>query len=80
MVQARPRGIRVQEFAHHSQQVIERDKQRPTQCHRHRLLRGRQRRLDAVRRVTAILEAVAVPPLVNGLLRDPETSLAICLA
>jgi hypothetical protein len=72
-VQARAGGIRVQELPHHSQQVIERDQQRRAQGHRCRLLRRRQRRLETVRRVTAILDAVALAPFVDSLLRDPET-------
>ena len=42
------------------------------QNHRHRLLRRGQRGLQPVRRVAAIMNAVAMLPFVDGLLSRPE--------
>ena len=74
-IQARARGVRVQELAHHCQQVIQRDQQRLAQGHRDGLLRRRQCGLKPVRRVAAILDAVSLAPFIDGLRGDPE---ALC--
>ena len=71
-VEARTRDIRVHELPDHRQQVGERDQQCFAQNDRHRLLRRVQGRLQPVRCVAAIMNAVAVLPLVNGLLGRPE--------
>ncbi|CUH40984.1 hypothetical protein JSE7799_03725 [Jannaschia seosinensis] len=71
-IQPRARGVRVQELPHNRQQIIQRHQQRLSQGHRDGLLRWCQRRLEPVRRVAAIRDAVALAPLVNGLLRYAE--------
>ena len=71
-VEAGARGLRVQELPHHREQVVERHQQRPAQGHRNRLLRRGQRRLQLVRRVAAVVNAVAMFPFVNGLLGRAE--------
>jgi len=71
-VQTGARGIRVEKLADHCQEVIERNQQRLAQRHRDGLLRRRQRRLQPVRRMAAIFDAVAVTPFVDRLLRGPE--------
>jgi hypothetical protein len=63
------RGIGVEELVHHRQQVVERHQQRPAQRH-HRQC-GRQRRLQPMRRMTAIFNAVAVASFVNRLFGRP---------
>jgi len=65
--------MRVQELAHHGQQVVKRHQQRLSQRHRHGLLGRRQGGLQPVRRVAAILDAVALAPLVDRLRRHTET-------
>lgn len=70
-VQVRARGIRVQEIAHHSQQVVEGYQQRRAQGRRNALLGRGPRRLQPVRRVAAILDAIAVLLFVDGLFRRP---------
>jgi hypothetical protein len=49
------------------QKIIERDQQRLTQCHGGGLLGWRQPRLQSMGRVAAILDAIALAPLVDGL-------------
>ncbi len=56
-VKARAGGIRVQELAHHRQQIIQRDQKRLAEGHGDSFLRWRQRRLKAMGRVAAILHA-----------------------
>ena len=68
----RARHLRVQELAHHRQQVIKRHPQRLAQDNCHRLLRRGQRGLQPVRRVAAVMNRVAVPPFVDGLLGCAE--------
>ena len=67
-VQPRARDLRVQELPDHRKQVVKRHQQRLAQDNRNRLLRGRQGGLQPVRRVAAVLHAVAVFPFVDGLL------------
>ena len=67
-VEARARHIRVQEFADNGEQVVDGHQQRLAQNGRHRLLRRRQRGLQPVRRVAAVMHTVAMLPLVDGLL------------
>jgi hypothetical protein len=69
-VETRARDIRIQELAHHRQQVVKRDQQRLAQRHGDGLLRGRQGRLQPVRRVAAIRHTVALAPFVDRLRRD----------
>ena len=70
-VEPRARHVRVQEFPHHRQQVIERHKKRPAQRHGHSLLRGRQCGLKPMRRMAAIFNASALTPFPYSLLRRP---------
>jgi len=70
-VETRARDVRVQELAHHREQVVERQQQRPAQGHGNGLLRRRQRRLQPVRGVAAVMNAVPIAPLPDGLLGDP---------
>jgi hypothetical protein len=74
-VEARARSVWIQELAHHRQKIVQRHQQRPAQRHGDGFLRGRQRCLKAVRRVAAILNAVALAPFIDRLLRDAE---ALC--
>ena len=67
-VKPRARDVRVQELADHGEQVVDRHQQRLAQHDRHRHLRRGQRRLQAVRGVAAVMHAVPVLPLVDGLL------------
>ena len=67
-VQPRARSVRVQELPDHRQQIVERHQQRLAQRHRDGLLGGRQRGLQPMRRMAAVVHAVAVAPLVNRLL------------
>jgi hypothetical protein len=69
-VETRARDIRIQELAHHRQQVVKRDQQRLAQRHGDGLLRGRQGRLQPMRRVAAIRNTVALAPFVDRLRRD----------
>ena len=71
-VQTRTRDLRVQEFSDHRQQIIDRDRQRPAQNHRYGLLCRGQRGLQLVRRVAAVMNALSMPPFVDGLLSRPE--------
>jgi len=52
--------VRIEELAHYREQVVERQQKRLAQRHRDGLLRRRQRRLQAVRRVAAVVNVVAV--------------------
>ena len=61
-VEPRARDVRVQEFPHHRQQVIERHQQRAAQRHSHSLLSGRQCGLKPIRRTAAILDGLALAP------------------
>ena len=70
-VEPRARDVGVQELAHHREQVVQRQQQRPAQNHRNCLLRRREGRLQPVRRVAAVLHAVALAPLPHRLLADP---------
>ena len=71
-IQPRARGIRVQELPHHGKQIIERDQKRLAQGDRDNLLRGRHGRLQPMRRMAAIINAVALAPLVNSLRAHPK--------
>ena len=71
-VQTGARDMRVQELPHHGQEVIERHQQGLAQRHRHGLLSRRQGGLQPVRRVAAILDAVALAPFVDRLRRHTE--------
>ena len=68
----RARHLRVQELAHHRQQVIKRHPQRLAQDNCHRLLRRGQRGLQPVRGVAAVMHRVAMLPFGDGLLGRPE--------
>ncbi len=72
-VKARAGGIRVQELAHHRQQIIQRDQKRLAEGHGDSFLRWRQRRLKAMGRVAAILHAGTLAPFPYGLFRGPVT-------
>ncbi len=72
-VKARAGGLRVQELAHHRQQIIQRDQKRLAEGHRDSFLRWRQRRLKAMGRVAAILHAGTLAPFPYGLFRGPVT-------
>lgn len=72
-IQPRARDIEVQKFAHNRQQVIERDHQRLAHRNGANLLSRRQRRLQPMRRVAAVLDAFALAPLVDGLRGNIET-------
>ena len=72
-VQPRARGIRVQELTDDSQKIVERDQQRLAQRYGEALLGWRQRRLQPMGRMAAILDAIALAPLVDGLRCHPET-------
>ena len=69
-VEPRARDMRIEELAHHGQQVVERQKKRPAQRNRDGLLRRRQRRLQPVRHVAAVVDVVAAAPLPDRLLGD----------
>ena len=71
-VEAGPRDLRVEELAHHGQQVVERQQKRLAQRHRNGLLRRRQRRLQPVRRVAPVVNVLAVAPLPHRLLARPK--------
>jgi hypothetical protein len=60
-----------------SQKIVERDQQRPTQCHGRGLLGRRQRRLQPMGRVAAILDTIALAPLVDGLRCHPPSRLSL---
>ena len=70
-VEARARGVRVQELADHGKQVVERYQQRLAQSHRDSFLRRCQRRLKPMRRMAAILDAVALAPFPYSLFSRP---------
>ena len=72
-VEARAGNMRIEELAHHGEQVIERQEKRLAQCNRDGLLRRGQRRLQPVRRVAPVVDIVATAPLPHRLLRDPVT-------
>ena len=72
-VEARAGNMRIEELAHHGEQVIERQEKRLAQRHRDGLLRRGQRRLQPVRRVAPVVDIVATAPLPNRLFRDPVT-------
>ncbi len=72
-VKARAGGLRVQELAHHRQQIIQRDQKRLAEGHGDSFLRWRQRRLKAMGRVAAILHAGTLVPFPYGLFRGPVT-------
>lgn len=69
-VKARAGDVGVEELAHHDQQVIQRQEQQSAQLDGDRLLRGRKRRLQAVRRVGAIVHVSALAPAPNGVDQD----------
>ena len=66
-----PRNMWVQELAHHGEQIIQRQKQGCSQCNSHSLLRRAQCGLKPVRRVAQVVDAIALTPLPDGLLRYP---------
>ena len=70
-VESRARDMRVEELAHHREQVVERQEQGLAEGNRDALLRRRQRRLQAVRRVAPVVDVVAPPPFPDRLLGDP---------
>jgi len=86
-VQARARRVRIEKLPDHGKQIVERDQQRLSQGHRDGFLRWRQRRLQPMRGMATILDAVPLAPFINGLrvcrendsldqfliLRTPET-------
>jgi hypothetical protein len=82
-VEPRARDIRIQELAHHRQQVVERHQQRLAQRHGDGLLRRRQGRLQPMRRVAAIRNTVALAPFVDRLRirqeNDPPDRFLVCL-
>ncbi len=71
-VEARARDIRIEKLPDHRQQVVDRHQQGFAQHHRHRLLRRCQCGLKPMRRVAAVMNAVAMPPFVDGLLSRAE--------
>ena len=73
-IQARARHLGVEELAHDRQQVVQRQQQRLAQLDGHSFLRGRQRRLQTVRGVRAVLHAVARLPLADRRFRHTEAS------
>jgi hypothetical protein len=77
-IQPRPRDIRVQELTNDSQKIIERDLQCRAQRNCNGLLGRLQRCLQPMRRVAAILDAVALAPLVDGLPCYPITGSKNC--
>ena len=73
-VEARARHLRVEEFPHHGQEVVERHQQRPAQRHSDGLLGWRQRRLHPVRPVAAIMHTGEMLPLEHGSARSSRTA------
>ena len=71
-IQPRARDLWVQKLLYHSEQVVNRHQQRAAQGHHHRLLSQGQSGLQPVRRVTVIMDAVAMPSFVEGLLSRSE--------
>jgi len=67
-VEAGARNLRVQKLPHHRQQIVDRHQQGLAQDHRNRLLRRGQRGLQSVRCVAAVMHAVPMPPIIDGLL------------
>jgi hypothetical protein len=67
-IQPRVRDLWVQKLLCHSEQVVNRHQQRAAQGHHHRLLDRRQSGLQPVRHVSVIMDAVAMPSFVGGLL------------
>ena len=65
------RNMWVQELAYHGEQVIQRQKQHCSQCDSYSLLRRAQCRLKPVRRVAQVVDAIALAPLPDRLLRNP---------
>ncbi len=70
-VEARARGTRVEELAHHGQQIIKRQEKRLAQRNCDGFLRRGQRRLQLVWRMAPVVNVVATPPLPDRLLGDP---------
>ena len=66
------RDVRIEELTNHCQKIIQRHQQRLAKRHSDRLLRRVQCRLQPVRRVAAIMNAVAMPPLIHGLFGRAE--------
>ena len=71
-VEAGARHLRVQKLPDHRQQIVDRHQKRLARHDRHRLLRRGQRGLQPVRDVAAVMDRVAVPPFVDGLLGRAE--------
>ena len=70
-IQGGPRNVGIKELRHHGQKIIKRHQKRLAQGHCDGLLRGRQHRLQPVRPVAAILNAVTLAPFPHGLFRRP---------
>ena len=70
-IQARARDIRIQELPNHGKQIIQRHQQGLAHGHRDSLLRRGQCCLQPVRRVAAVIHAVAFALFPHRLLRDP---------
>ena len=66
-VQARARRVRIEKLPDHGKQIVERDQQRLSQGHRDGFLRWRQCRLQPMRGMATILNAVPLAPFINGL-------------
>ncbi len=72
-IEPRARDGRAQEFTGDGQQVIQGQQQRTAQLHGNSFLHRCQGRLQAMRRVRAVSEDIALFPLVDGLLGDAVT-------
>ncbi len=69
-IEPRARDVRVQELAHHSEKVVKRQQQGPAQRDSDSLLRRRQRRLQPVCGMAAVVHAVPLAPFPDGLFGD----------
>lgn len=72
-IEPRARDLWAEKLACDRQQVIQGKQQQAAQLHRDSLLCGRQRRLQAMRRVRAVGKDLAALPLVDGLLGHAVT-------
>ena len=71
-IQPRARDLWDQKLLYHSEQVVNRHQQGAAQGHHHRFWDRGQNGLQSVRRVAAIMDAVAMPSFVEGLLSLSE--------
>ena len=70
-IETGPRNMWVQELAYNSEQVIQRQEQGRSQCDSDSFLRRGQCRVKPVRRVAQVVDAIALAPLPDRLLRNP---------